>query len=492
MESTNQLPDYFCTLLFQKIGKEATKDQRQFVSELLQSSFEGHFCIAGSGYEKELEPLKGILYQEITDPSTSVTLPICSFKGLYYLHRNWRLEREIAEGINSLSERCLPPIDLKRGEALNEKQELALSLFARSSWMLLSGGPGRGKTFTAAALVKSLPLNLKILVAAPTGKATWHLFDQIKKATPSHLVEASTLHSLLHSLKAHQKIKHDVIIVDEASMIDAGIFHRFLDKIGPTSRLLLMGDVDQLPPVETGMVFADLFSFARHSGKIPYVELTHCYRSDRQDILTLAEQINHQTLSSPYKIKDPSSIQKQNLLNLAEHYYRFEGDNLEEAKSRFSEFRILTSLQVGPWGARALNQAIHEHLQRMSSSTLMFPILITKTHYQLGIFNGETGFVIGNKVYLPKEKEWLSLPLPVIPSYELAYAMTVHKSQGSEYDHVVLVLPEGSESFGKELIYTGVTRSRKKIEIISTEKIFEQALSRKSERRSSLTMHLDV
>jgi exodeoxyribonuclease V alpha subunit len=491
MESHNEVPGYFCTLLFQKIAKEPTKRQRQFVEDLLQSSFEGHFCITGP--ENELEPLKGLLIEEIVDPSLSATLPICSFKGLYYLHRNWHLERAIAEGILALSERCLDPIELQHRTApLNEKQGLALSLFARSSWMLLSGGPGRGKTFTAAALVKSLPANLKILVAAPTGKATWHLFDQIKKVAPSHLVEAATLHSLLHSLKAHQKIKHDVIIVDEASMIDAIIFHRFLDKIGPTSRLLLMGDVDQLPPVETGMVFADLFLFAKESGKIPYVELTHCYRSDRQDILTLAEQINHQTLCTPFQIKEPSALEKENLLTLAERYYRFEGDNLEEAKLRFSEFRILTSLQVGPWGARALNQSIHDHLQKMSSQSLMFPILITKTHYQLGIFNGETGFVLGNKVYLPKEKEWLSLPVPVIPSYELAYAMTVHKSQGSEYDHVILVLPEGSENFGKELIYTGVTRSRKKIEIISTREIFEAALSKKSERRSSLTLHLDV
>ncbi len=338
---------------------------------------------------------------------------------------------------------------------------------------------------------------MSIIVAAPTGKATWHLFDQIRKRAPTHQVEASTLHSLLYSLQAHQKIRHDVIIVDEASMIDAVIFYRFLGKIGPTSKLLLMGDVDQLPPVETGMVFSDLFRFAKERDKIPHVQLQHCYRSDRQDILTLADQVNHQRDSLSWDHSDAVTFhdlclyQKENLIGLARHYYQFQEGNLEEAKKRFNEFRILTALQVGSYGMQALNQLIHEALQKGDSYNNLFPIMITKTHYELNIFNGETGFVIQNKVYLQKETGWISLPLPVIPAYELAYAMTVHKSQGSEYDHVILILPEGSENFGKELIYTGITRTRKKLEILSTEKIFKECIRKKSERRSCLSVHLN-
>ncbi len=499
METLQYLTNHFCNLIFERGGILPTSAHKLFLSKILENAFEGHFCTDGVEFREDISDLYGIVIEKIEDLHQKVFLPICEYKGLYYLHRNWYLERQIAEALLSLERRDPPhlQLDFSVTNSLSEEQKQALDFFVTSNWMLLSGGPGRGKTFTAASLVAAMPLSTKVLVAAPTGKATWHLYDQIKKRAPSHMVEASTLHSLLYSMEEHQKIPHDVIIVDEASMIDAGIFHRFLDKIGPKSKLLLMGDIDQLPPVETGMVFAELFHFAQKTKKIPHVQLLFCYRSDRQDILSLAEHINNQDLSfrelssEAVSFHSLTTYERENLLTLAKKYYLFRGDSLEDAKKRFDQFRILTAMQVGPYGVRALNEMIHDVLLKEKEGGSMFPVLITKTNYELGIFNGETGFVMKNRVYLQKEKGWISLPLPVIPSYELAYAMTVHKSQGSEYDHVILILPEGSEVFGKELIYTGVTRTRKKLEIISTEKTFKECLAKKSKRKSCLASHLE-
>jgi len=415
------------------------------------------------------------------------------------------IERENAE-------RCLKPSEL-----LPEQISGVLNA-CESCLSLISGGPGTGKTYTAGELVRVvwelLPLEMrdryKIALAAPTGKAASNLQQSLTRATERvesfPTLKAKTLHSLLGIRENDDEdrdadaviLVEDLIIVDESSMIDVKMMRHLLKAIKPGARLVLLGDKDQLPPVEAGGLFADLINAVSERATV----LNRCLRSELQGIVELSRAINQGNVQEVQDLLDQSAegIERrphdleENLQEIVTYFPYLDPERTrpEVLLESFQKFRVLSPLRQGPWGVEALNLAIAKRWkQRIGTREWMaMPIMITKNDRSSGLVNGEVGVLV-TRSGMPhyaffQGREVVDAVL--LPPYEVAFCMSVHKSQGSEFDTVWLVVPEGSEKFGKELVYTGVTRARKKIIISSLEEILVGVLGKSSRRFSSLSM----
>ena len=326
---------------------------------------------------------------------------------------------------------------------------------------IITGGPGTGKTYTAAQIVRER--NTKTLLAAPTGKAAAHLESQFDLP-----MQAKTLHSLLkvHSPLDYQTpidpLEANLVIVDECSMIDPPLFARLLSAIGPETTLILLGDPNQLPAVEGGSVFADLIA----SGAITTTTLTKCMRSDRREILDLAAAILR---------GDPFDMRNIDLGFASGDLETIYQKLWNHVKTRdFDHFRILCTLRKGPLGVDALNRFLHE---KFSAQTCRFPILITRNDARSGLYNGDMGVLENQEAHFSGDRHFA---LHELPPFEYAYCISVHKSQGSEYDHVLFLVPDGSEAFGREVLYTAVTRAKNTLEIEGNPSQIAAALERSS------------
>lgn len=349
---------------------------------------------------------------------------------------------------------------------LTDEQNQALQNALTHPISLITGGPGTGKTYTAQKIVETLKQST--ILTAPTGKAATNLEKNI-----DFPAVCKTLHSLLgiRSPLDYQNevdlLEAELVIVDECSMIDPFLFARLLSAIGPNTHILLMGDVNQLPAVEGGSVFADLIDAAI----LPTTSLSKCMRSDRKEILQLAQNI----LTN--EIKDIRTINLGFGENDLEKIYA----NLwSYVKDRdFESFRILSTLRKGPLGVDALNRFLYDKFSAISDQ---FPIMIRRNDPKTGLANGDTGMITQNKATINNRE----FALAELPSFEYAYCISVHKSQGSEYDHVLFLIPEGSDNFGKEVIYTAVTRAKHKLDIDGKSEQIKKALSRSSRKISTL------
>lgn len=380
-------------------------------------------------------------------------------------------EEQIASQVKRLLFSPIPPIAPFETPQLNPEQSKAIQNVLTHPISLITGGPGTGKTYTAAQIVQALQTTT--ILSAPTGKAASHLENQI-----DHPVRSGTLHSLLEVrtpldyTKEVTTLDAKLIIVDECSMIDPPLFGRLLSAIGPDTRLVLMGDSNQLPAVEGGSVFADLIA----SAAIPTTTLTKCMRSDRHEILNLAAAILSGT---------PQDIRNLDL--------GFADGNIEKIYQKlwqhvkdkdFSRFRILSTLRKGPLGVDALNAFFCE---KFSQETDQFPIMIKRNDTRTGLSNGDTGILQGKEALFSGNRRF---PLHTLPPYEYAYCISVHKSQGSEYDQVLFLIPDGSEAFGREVLYTAVTRAKTTLEIDGNPAQIAAALSRTSGKTSGICQKL--
>ena len=404
---------------------------------LLASARNGHLCL-----DKTL----------IEDPSLSDLLP----EGKHYLPKYTEVEDQIVMQTKRLLK--LPKRqkkDFAQGKATEEQQQAAQNALVHPL-SLITGGPGTGKTYTAILIAKALQTST--IVTAPTGKAAAHLESQMPFP-----VKGGTLHSLL----IEETLDANLVIVDECSMIDPFLFARILSSIPPESTLVLMGDIHQLPAVEGGSVFADLMA----SNTIPTTTLSKCMRSDRKEILDLANAILHNQVTEMRNVD----------LGFAdadlETIYQKLWDYVKEKD--FSRFRILSTLRKGPLGVDALNRFLFE---KFSSKAIQFPILITRNDRRTGLSNGETG-ILQKDLAIFGDKQF---PVSELPPYEYAYCISVHKSQGSEYDDVLFLIPDGTESFGREVLYTGVTRAKHSLVIDGNPEQIVAALLRSSRKISGI------
>jgi exodeoxyribonuclease V alpha subunit len=463
--------------------------------------------------------------------------------GRLYLHRCWGYEQQVAAGILSRSrpptinetrleaalDRYFPAVDLQRSAA-------RMALTHRFS--VISGGPGTGKTATVARIL-ALLLDMagdsrpEIALAAPTGKAAMRLHQSILQATdrlalPDEIrnclpTGVSTIHRLLGVQIRRGGFRHnrdnrlpcDILVVDEASMVDLQLMASLLEALRDDARVILLGDRNQLASVEAGAVLADICD-SENQATVPVTQLTKSYRfGDDSGIAALSQLINNGDSAAAAELLKsgrypdilwrplPSGKMFEAAFTVAVRsgymgYVR--AASPAEALAELNSFRVLSPLRSGSCGVENLNRlslsALASERKIDPLSFRMMPVMVTGNNYELGLFNGDTGVVMesdGTPVVWFENPEGGLRHLSTLrlPPFESAFALTVHKSQGSEFDRVLLILPDKmSEVLSRELLYTAVTRARRHIEIWGTEEVFRQAIERLTLRKSGLSERL--
>lgn len=496
-----------------------------------------------------------------------------------YLYRYWLYERRLKEFLLIMKGPHGRPVD---GNALAEGlkkyfprdggeinwQSVAACLALLNRLTVISGGPGTGKTHTVGRILTLIVEQagdqpISIALAAPTGKAAARLTDMVRTVKeeidcPSGVKDripdkAFTIHRLLGPIRGRKgfrynnsnRLPHDVIVIDEASMVDLPLMAKMVSALREDSRLILLGDKDQLASVEPGAVFGDLcdtgntnvfsMELARRVRQLVGFEVPHeespksalsdsivvlrkSYRFGQDSgIGLLASAVRERDISRVFALlkesgRDDIKWRETPPVNHLERvveeelsdYYRdfLASQNPEEGILHFSRFRLLCALRQGPYGAPALNEVL-ERLFRQRGFIPKTgrwyrgqPIMVTGNDYNLRLFNGDVGILYPDprsgdelRVYFPAEGGGFRRLLPGrLKDYETVYAMTVHKSQGSEFDHVVLLLPDGpSKVVTRELVYTAITRAKKKVEIWGSEQALGDALLQTVRRESGLT-----
>jgi len=509
-------------------------------------------------------------------------------KGRVYLQRLYRDEQQLAGLLRhrALSEH--PPPPMPRPDELRlllgryfgscdhaagpggaaDWQKVAAAVAALKKLCIISGAPGTGKTTTVAKILgvlleMSLPQPLRIHLCAPTGKAAARLGEALAEASrrldcPSAVasvlasLEPCTIHRLLGvqpggGFRHHEKnrLPTDLVVVDEASMVDLVLMSRLIRAVPEDARLVILGDKDQLASVEAGAVFGDLCRDAAESGYSPpmrhalaemadirrltpaaappsstlgdcLVVLRTNYRfAPEAGIGAVAQAVNAGHAEALMRVLQsgreesvswrPWHTRRAFDKVLAASAYRGYETYLasrgpEEALAHFGRYRILSVLRSGPYGVERLNAVVMEMLQQkrlIAGSRPWFigrPVMMTRNHYPLGLYNGDTGLTWPDaegrlKVWFAREDGRLRAISPQqLPEHETVFAMTVHKSQGSEFDHTLLVLPDrDTPLLTRELLYTGCTRARRRLTLMAPEEMIGLALSRTIQRTSGLT-----
>lgn len=511
---------------------------------------QGHVCLDLKAENPGLPPWKEFVRElrssdcvgSKEDPKKPLIL---SSAGKLYFHRYWHYEQQFLRNIETRMGHFEELREAMHGEFtahLGSGQRQAVTTVARSRLTLISGGPGTGKTTTILYLLGNLLRikkegSLKIALAAPTGKAAQRLQASIrsglhplplkaeqKEAIP---VEVTTIHRLLGYRPHSPDFKHnrtnplvyDVVVVDEASMLDLLLFSKLLEALKPETRLILLGDSHQLASVDAGSVFGDLsLAATRHSVlKNHLVELTQNYRfGDSSSLYQTCEyvklgqsgkaleilktpnpEIKFCPLPSPAKL--PANLEKVFL----RHFLKLANSGSPgNALRLINDSCLLTPLRKGPYGVEGLNAAFENILRKRPENRGYgrffpgMPIIINQNHYRQNLYNGDIGILLENPEKPAELHAYFDdgavdqvrrLPLSSLPAFEPAFALTVHKSQGSEYGKVVCLLPPGdSPLMTRELIYTAISRSKGDVEIWGSEAAFEKGVSRKTRRTSGI------
>lgn len=502
-------------------------------SELVQRLFEalvgGHSCLPVN--EKERRTL---LKTKLV--SGGVSAPLVLFGENLYLQRYFSYEKRLAAQLVSLAagetepENCAARLDSIFGPEDNcdKQQRKAAELALKKRLAIISGGPGTGKTSTVVRIITLLLQTYqkasRIALAAPTGKAAMRLresvqdslknFDipeDIRSAVPEN---AQTLHRLLgvkkHSPRFHHNganpLPWDVVVVDEASMVDLALMSKLVDALRPEARLILLGDKDQLASVESGAVLAELIAHLSENTVI----LTKSYRFDK-GIKELAQAVNRNDFEKAWELLHDKTYANLHCLDqevedrLLRGYQRYnkyvlnlKPEDYGTVFSEFNKFRILCGIRRGRKGVENINGLVERQVMRQAGDGGNWyvgkPVMITRNDYALGLFNGDVGICLKDyedgclKVWFEDESGHLRPFLPYrLPEHTPAYAITIHKSQGSEFDDVVILLPdEDNPVLSRELIYTGITRARKNVWVHADKDVLRTAMSRKTLRFSGL------
>lgn len=470
----------------------------------------------------------------------------------------------LVDGLN----RLFPEKDgTRNNDAGVNFQRVAAMIAVYKQLCVISGGPGTGKTTTVTGIIALLQeqtgsRRLNVKLAAPTGKSAARLRESVKtaleKMNAPDYVRASmpdtayTIHRLLggtantplFKLNRNNRLDADIVIVDEASMIDLALMAKLLDALRDDAKLILIGDRHQLASVEAGAVFADIcgpFHLNGFSESFSAVlaEATG-FRADAvggpaglegiMDTVVQLEKSYRFTEGSGIKAVSNAVRQGDGSLALSQMTGGRHADiclkplpdpqRMEAAVSdtiirgyegfltagspmgaleRLDEFRVLCALREGPYGVESLNRLIELILRRkglIRTEDTWYPgrpVMITVNDYGLGLFNGDTGVTMvdeesGALYVFFREGDNLRKIHPMrLSGCETAFALTIHKSQGSEYDRVLVVLPDRiSPILTRELIYTGITRSKSSVEVLSDDAVFRHGVSEKIERASGL------
>lgn len=377
------------------------------------------------------------------------------------------------------------------GIEYDEVQIQAIEEAVRSKVMVLTGGPGTGKTTTTQGIIAALKhMGLEILLAAPTGRAA-------KRMSEATGMEAKTIHRLLefnpqdgYKRNDENPLEADALIVDECSMIDIILMNNLLKAIPTTMRLVLVGDIDQLPSVGAGNVLRDIIE----SRKIPVIRLTRIFRQAQSSrIVMSAHAINQGRFpdTSNGQATDFFFIPQEDPEKVAEEIVNLVKNRLPKAyKQKVSNIQVLTPMQRGVVGAANLNMALQSALntsqQALNRGGYSFRqgdrVMQLRNNYDKDVFNGDLGYV--EQVDLEErtlsvnfEDRLVEYDVSELDELTLAYATTIHKSQGSEYPIVVMpILMTHYVMLQRNLIYTGITRAKKICVLIGTKKALSFAI----------------
>ncbi len=460
--------------------------------------------------------------------------------------------------------------------ALNEKQREALRAAASQRFTVVTGGPGTGKTTTVCAILRALfALNpdwtaRDVALAAPTGRAAQRMQEailaqcavlpqdeRIVELAPQ--LQGSTVHRLLggsapnwrHDEK--NKLEKKVVIVDETSMVDLYLMQALLKALPGDARLILLGDADQLPSVDTGAVLGDLTQLGMDENVVKRLEVCERAKGEISDAarainaadvgeasarkiveswkskrISFEELAAHECADAPgagasefrwLEIRD--GVKKAEILGLYRAWMKgsrlaelaaqmpptdaaLAGARSEASDALFAELnrlRILTLVRDGWFGARQANEFLLKEAKRAARrayadylSFVGVPVIVTKNTPERKLFNGDVGVTVrgadGMVVVFPRGVQTVVCPVAVLPEHELAYAMTVHKSQGSEFENVMVVLPNDAAHplLNRQIVYTGLTRAKKRAVVVATEASLVAALAKKLERDTGLAI----
>ena len=499
------------------------------------------------------------------DPNPNRESPLVLDGPRLYLRRNWSAEQSIRAAITArLAQPCPVPDNLSTSLAqlfnasatpdghAPDWQQVACALAARRRFTLITGGPGTGKTTTVVrllALLQSDParqlMPLRIALAAPTGKAAARLGESISSAVkqlPAAMQrgipdQAVTLHKLLQvrpnrAERGAHGLAVDLVVVDEASMIDLEMMARLLAAVPLTASLILLGDKDQLASVEAGAVMGQLCAGADKGNYCPEtlawvaqttganldawagdgsalaqqtVMLRYSHRfSDASGIGQWAKAVNAGDLpvvqamwhqAPVWQQAAPATVDRLQpvhaddpcLSALVRHGWQAwlklvtsptptpATDTIASAALQaFAKFQVLCAVREGPWGVDALNHRLANSLGFPPEGWYAGrPVMVTRNDYNLKLMNGDVGLCLpragGLRVAFPDGQGGIRWVLPSrLDAVENVFALTVHKSQGSEFEHVCLVLPDRAVAvLTRELLYTGITRARTRLTLVA-------------------------
>lgn len=502
-------------------------------------------------------------------------------QGRLYLHRYWRYERDLAAALSSRAALAAAVDETALEDGIRrlfgpppaepDGQRLAAALALLRRLCIITGGPGTGKTTTVVRILALLLEQagddpLRIALAAPTGKAAGRLMEAIRAAKARLPVaesvraaipeQAMTLHRLLGMRADGNGFRHhrdnplpvDVLVVDEASMVDLALMARLVDALPETARLILLGDRDQLASVEAGAVLAGICGdsgsgiagygpeLARRLERItgqpaacaaglPAVAdclaaLTRSHRFQADSgIGALARAVNagdsgaalallragrYADLAWLEPAGDWRAALAERLVDGYRPYLTALRDGAEPATlfDAFNAFRVLCAQREGPFGTLTLNERARAWLAQaglVSAHGEWYPgrpVMVMRNDYGLQLFNGDVGLTVAGAdglrvLFLDADGRPRWLPPSRLPPVEPVFAMTVHKSQGSEFDAVLLLLGDTPIPLhSRELVYTGLTRARARVELWAAARVLEQAAARRVERASALAERL--
>lgn len=545
---------------------------RLTIDEKMPSALQSCFALLGESVDWQ-----SVLLSSPAVSRADTQTPMILIGDRLYLNRLWRNELTVARFFSETNA-PLPCEEARLRQTLDalftsdeatdwQKVAAAVALTRRIS--VISGGPGTGKTTTVAKLLAALiqlsgEQKCRIRLAAPTGKAAARLTESLGGALQKLPLkqeqlalfpnEASTLHRLLGAQPGSQRLRYhagnplhlDVLVVDEASMIDLTMMSRLIDALPPHARVIFLGDRDQLASVEAGAVLGDICTYASLGYTAERAEelarLTGCSLAAESQSLAAALRDSLCLLQKSYRFGSDSGIGQlaaavnrgdrhatsavfdgsfsdieKKSLQTGEEYQAMLDDALlgyqhfltsvqqqhtpAQVIATFGEYQLLCALREGPFGVSGLNDRLEQLLAQKRKITRTphsrwyegRPVMISRNDSALGLFNGDIGIALdrgqGLRVwFLMPDGSVKSVQPSRLPEHETAWAMTVHKSQGSEFNHAALILPtQLSPVITRELIYTAITRARQRLSLYTDERVLVQAIATRTERRSGLS-----
>ena len=558
---------YLCQAPFAQLPQSELA--AQILQQLIDASLQGDSCIA---VDQTQLAILGELAVSSEQAPNQIAACVYDSQGLA-LYRYWQLEQRLAAQICRLKQQTVQGGTSSYTKQLLEdpQQIAALDMVLRQGFNIITGGPGTGKTYTLARIIavlnQSIP-NLRIAMAAPTGKAAQRMQEALQnsfndpKLLSSGLISnelrnqsTQTLHRLLgmghqQQPRFHQKqpLPYDVIVVDEASMLDLNLATLLFEAVPEGCRIILLGDANQLASVDVGSVLADLqqvdalaenrvqlltsqrFSATAKIGQCARFIQAQCNAAESSDVLAQFEQDIVQPSSlQPVALtaKMPDQIQLEYIAaqNTPLEAYQqkllcgFQGyvealqcylqaeepiDEIQQVMHAFDHYRILTAVRHGAFGITQLNsyaeQWLNQQLKQVAIGNWYVgrPVMMSYNDYQLGISNGDIGICFKHRsqaqqfeVFFPSLNKWVAAHrLP--RNMQTAFALTIHKSQGSEFTHTAIVLDATAQKLlSQELIYTAVTRAKKVVSLLADPDSLQQALTTRTVRRSGLVQKIN-